>query len=63
MWTLCEGHTILIFQIRIQKFLVICDSLVSVILRLLRRTFLISTLVLDMAPTDIKIIYFSHCIN
>ena len=56
---LCEGRTVLGFQIRTQKFLVISDSLFSVFLRRFRRYFLISNFPLNMAPLDvIKIIYF-----
>ena len=60
-----KAVTILSFHVRAQKFLVICDSFVSVILRLFRGIFLISTFLLDMVPQDIiKIIYFSsHCIK
>jgi hypothetical protein len=52
-WTLCEGLTIFVSQIRTQKFLLICESLLSVHLRLFREIFLISTFLLDMAPLDI----------
>jgi hypothetical protein len=59
-WTLCEGRTVSVFKITTQKFLVICESLVSVILRLFRGIFLISTFLLGMLPLDfIKIMYFS----
>jgi hypothetical protein len=52
-WKLCDGRTILVFRMRTKKFLVIRESLVSVILRLLRGIFLIATFLLDMAPQDV----------
>jgi hypothetical protein len=52
-WTLCEGRRILAFHVRAHKFLVICEWLVSVILRLFKRIFLIFTFLLDIMPLDI----------
>ena len=43
----------MVFQIRPQKFLVICELLVAVILLLFREIFLTSTFLLDMVPLDV----------
>jgi hypothetical protein len=48
------------FQFRAQKFLVLCESLVSVILRMSGGIFVMEKFSLDMAPFNIiKIIYFN----